>query len=115
MNTSTLAIINGMARSVTMWVAGALVALGQFVPYITPATLASVGVTNAVTATRVLTACALVMALCRFITNKGLAEKGGLVQVSVPAATTPTIQDAIVQPVAPATIPPKPETISDKG
>lgn len=109
MNTSTLATINGMVRSVTMWAAAALVALGQFVPYITPATLASLGVTDAVTATRVLTGCALVMALCRFITNKGLAEKGGLMQVSVPAATTPTVQDAIVQPVAPVIVPPKSE------
>lgn len=110
MNTSTLATINGMVRSVTMWAAAGLLTLGQVVPYITPAMLTSLGITDPVTATRVLTGCAIVMFLCRLITKKSLADKGGLVQVSVPAAPTPTVQDAIVQPIAPATVViPKPE------
>lgn len=96
MNTKTLATINGIARSVTMWAAGLLFSLGEVAQYVTPETLASVGITDAVGAHRILTAAAIIMAACRLITSKGLAAKGGLVQVAVPAA--PTVQDVIVQP-----------------
>lgn len=105
MNTNTLATINGIAKSVTMWVAGILVALGQVVPFITPETLASVGIEHGPTATRILTVAGIIMGLCRFITSKSLATKGGLVAVDVQAAPTaanpapaPVAQDAILQP-----------------
>lgn len=75
MNTNTMQTIQGMAKSITMWVAGALLALGQLVPYVTPATLASLGITDGVTATRILTACAVIMAVCRYITKQSLASK----------------------------------------
>jgi hypothetical protein len=83
------ASIQGAAKSVTMWAAGILLAAAQVVPYVNADTLASLGIEGH-TATRILTVCGLIMAACRVITNKSLADKG----VPVPAiATAPTTQE----------------------
>jgi hypothetical protein len=98
MNTKTLAQINGAARSVTIWAAGILLAAGQVVPYITPETLASLGIEHGPTATRILTLCGLIMAACRLITKKSLADKGGLTTVSIPSTPEQTANAIIQKP-----------------
>jgi uncharacterized membrane protein len=82
------ASVQGAAKSVTMWAAGILLAAGQLVPYVNADTLASMGIEGH-TATRVLTICGLIMAACRVITNKSLADKA----VPTPAVAAPTTQE----------------------
>lgn len=105
MNTKTLAIINGIYKSVTMWAAIILGALGQAMPFINPENLALAGIENAKTATHILTWCAIVMAACRLITKSSLAVKGGLVTVIIPSIPEQTT-DAIVQKPIDSPVPP---------
>jgi hypothetical protein len=70
-----LATVKGVANSVTMWAAGILLALGQIAPYVNEATMVSLGF-HGRSLQWSLTIAALVMAACRFITSKSLADKG---------------------------------------
>lgn len=102
MDTKTLAQINGIARSVTMWAAGILIALGQFAPLVNEQTLVSLGL-HGRSLQIALTISGLLMAACRMITTKSLASKGGLVAVVTPTDAVP--QNAIIQkPAEPAPI-----------
>jgi hypothetical protein len=95
MDTSTLAKINGAARSITIWTGGLLVVLGQLAPYINEQTLTTIGF-HGRSLQIALSASGLLMVACRMITTKSLAAKGGLVSVVVPPSVAS--QDAIIQP-----------------
>lgn len=75
MNDTVFATAKGVAKSITVYVAGVLIALGQLAPYVNEATMVSLGF-HGRSLQFALTAAGLVMAACRFITTKSLADKG---------------------------------------
>ncbi len=75
MNANTLAAMKGSARSITMWIGAAFLALGQIAPYIDQSMLESIGL-HGKSMQITLTVCGLVMWACRAITKQSLVEKG---------------------------------------
>lgn len=86
------ASVQGAAKSITIWVGGLLVVLGQLAPYINEQTLVSLGL-HGRSLQIALTASGLLMAACRIITTKSLADKGTPPVAAAPASpTTPEVQ-----------------------
>ncbi len=86
---NTPASIKGAAKSITIWVGGLLVVLGQLAPYVNEATLVALGV-HGRSLQIALTASGLLMAACRVITTNSLADKGVPAAPVVAASASPT-------------------------
>jgi hypothetical protein len=83
-NAATLATAKGVAKSVTMYAAGILLALGQVAPFVNESTMISLGL-HGRSLQISLTVAGLVMAACRAITTKSLADKGTVAPAAPPA------------------------------
>lgn len=80
--------IKGAAKSITIWVAGVLLAAGQLAPYVNEATLVSLGL-HGRSLQLALTISGIVMMACRLITSKSLADKGAPPAPAAPVSPTP--------------------------
>jgi hypothetical protein len=84
---NTPASIKGAAKSITIWVGGLLVVLGQLAPYVNEATLVSLGL-HGRSLQIALTLSGLLMGACRIITKNSLADKGEPAPAAAPVPPT---------------------------
>src|SRR5450631_650888 len=93
--------IKGAAKSITMWAAGALLALGQIAPLVNEQTMVSLGL-HGRSVQWALTGAAFVMWACRMITSQSLSEKGGAAPepslAAIPSGSTITGSKIVVTP-----------------
>lgn len=78
--------IQGAAKSITIWVGGVLVVLGQLAPLVNESTMVALGL-HGRSLQFALTASGLLMAACRLITKNSLADKAAPAVVAAPTAS----------------------------